>query len=173
MGMFMASVSFRKPEESVWLQAKERIQQWISQVGGLNSNLHLEEEAVGIVSPYGEEARILSEMAMLVSKLIGGTVIFATCHDSDFNLLEVYQNGEQVENCCIGEVYEEFAEFMECNQPNFEFWNDLLLESSRVEELRAALYEREVCAEDNLRKLSELIGLPVFDDALVFEGEDL
>lgn len=173
MGMFMASVSFRKPEESVWLQAKEKIQQWISQVGGLNSNLHLEEDVVGIVSPYGEEAQILSEMALLVSNLIGGTVIYANCCDSDFNLLEVYDKGEPVEKCCIGEVYEEFAEFMECHQPNFEFWNDLLLESSRVEELRSALYEREICAEDNLRKLSELIGLPVFDDALVFEGEDL
>ena len=93
MGMFMASVSFRKPEESVWLQAKEKIQQWISQVGGLNSNLHLEEDVVGIVSPYGEEAQILSEMALLVSNLIGGTVIYANCCDSDFNLLEVYDKG--------------------------------------------------------------------------------
>jgi hypothetical protein len=31
-----------------------------------------------------------------------------------------------------------------------------------------ALFAEEIFAEDNLRKLSELIGYPVFDDSLVF-----
>lgn len=168
MGMFMASISFRKPEEIVWLTAKAKIEQWLSQLDGFNSNLTMDQDGMAIVSPYGEDGRILADSVAAVSKLIGGTAIFATCHDSDFNLLEVYQNGEQVENCCIGEVYEEFAEFIECDKPNLEFWKRLLLEPSRVEELHSALYEEEALAEDNLRKLSELIGFPIFDDELVF-----
>ena len=168
MGTFMASVSFKKPENGSWLQTKEKVHQWLLQVDGLNHNLDSEYDAFSIVSPYGESGPLLSQMAPALSKLIEGVVIFANCCDSDFDLLEVYQNGSLVEKSYIGEVFEEYMEFGEYSKPNPEFWKTLLLDESSVEEMYAALSEEAIFAEDNLRKLSELTGYPIFDDGLVF-----
>ena len=169
MGMFMASLSFRKPEEAIWTKVKERIQQWLSGIEGLTDNLDSDSDAFAIVSPYGEDGAVLAQSASSLSRLIGGKVVMASCVDSDFNLLEVYDKGESVEKCCIGQIYEEYAEIMECGSPNLAFWEGMLLSPDRVDELRLALYGKEVLAEDNLRQLSKLIGFPVFDDDLVFE----
>ena len=168
MGMFMASLSFRKPEETIWCKAKERIQQWLSNVEGLTNNLDADVDGFAIVSPYGEDGMILAESALPLSKIITGTVIMASCVDSDFNLLEVFDRGESVEKCYIGEIYEEYEEVMDCTAPNMDFWKSLLLDADNVQELQMALFDEENFAEDNLRKLSELIGFPVFEDSLVF-----
>lgn len=171
MGMFMASLSFHKPEETIWIKAKERIQQWLSDIDGLTNNLNTDTDAFAIVSPYGEDGMILAESALPLSKIINGTVIMASCVDSDFNLLEVFDRGVSVEKCYIGEIYEEYEEVMDCTPPNLDFWKTLLLDADNVQELQKALFDEETFAEDNLRKLSELIGFPVFEDTLVFPDE--
>ena len=47
-------------------------------------------------------------------------------------------------------------------------WLPLLVDQSRLPELEQALGEVDVFAEDNLRLLSEVTELPIFDDELVF-----
>lgn len=168
MGVFMASLSFRKPEQEIWTHGKERIEKWLSEIDGLTSNLDDTADGIAIVSPYGEDAYVLAGSAQPISRMIQGYVIMASCVDSDFNLLEVFYNGESVEKCCIGELYEEYKEIMDCGAASYEFWKRLLLDESREEELRHALYGKEILAEDNLRLLSGLIGFPVFNDDLVF-----
>lgn len=168
MGMFMASLSFRKPEEAIWNKAKEKIHQWLSDIEGLTNNLDTNADAFAIVSPYGEDGLVLAESALPISNLIQGTVIMASCVDSDFNLLEVFENGKSVEKCYVGNIYEEYAEMMDCVAPNMDFWKTLLLDAGNEQKLQMALFAEEIFAEDNLRKLSELIGYPVFDDSLVF-----
>ena len=171
MGMFMASLSFRKPEEAIWNKAKERILQWLSDLEGLTNNLDTDTDAFAIVSPYGEDGAVLAHSAEAISRMIQDVVIMASCVDSDFNLLEVFDRGESVEKCYIGEIYEEYEEMMDCTAPNLDFWKTLLLDADNVQELQKALFDEEIFAEDNLRKLSVLIGFPVFVDTLVFPDE--
>lgn len=168
MGMFMASAAFSKPEEAVWKNVKVRLVDFLAKQEGFTNNLDSQGSAFAIVSPYGDGGQILAAIAPQISQLIGGIVVFATCCDSDFDLIEVYRNGELVEKCYIGACFEGFMEFGEYSKPNMEFWKNLLVDASREDELYSALFEEEVFAEDNLRKLSALTALPMFDDTLVF-----
>lgn len=168
MGMFMASAAFSKPEEALWQEVKARLFDFLSKQEGFTNNLESQGSAFAIVSPYGDGGQILAAIAPQISQLTGGIVVFATCCDSDFDLIEVYRNGGLVEKCYIGECFEGFMEFGEYTKPNIAFWKDLLVDASREDELHSALFEEEVFAEDNLRKLSELTALPIFDDTLVF-----
>ena len=168
MGMFMASAAFSKPEEAVWKNVKVRLVDFLAKQEGFTNNLDSQGSAFAIVSPYGDGGQILAAIAPQISQLIGGIVVFATCCDSDFDLIEVYRNGELVEKCYIGACFEEFMEFGEYSKQNMEFWKNLLVDTSREDELYSALFEEEVFAEDNLRKLSALTALPMFDDTLVF-----
>jgi hypothetical protein len=168
MGMFMASAAFSKPEEAVWKNVKVRLVDFLAKQEGFTNNLDSQGSAFAIVSPYGDGGQILAAITPQISQLIGGIVVFATCCDSDFDLIEVYRNGELVEKCYIGARFEEFMEFGEYSKPNMEFWKNLLVDASREDELYSALFEEEVFAEDNLRKLSALTALPMFDDTLVF-----
>ena len=168
MGMFMASAAFSKPEEALWQNVKVRLIDFLSEQEGFTNNLESQSSAFAIVSPYGDGGQILAAIAPQISQLIGGIVVFATCCDSDFDLIEVYQKGELVEKCYIGACFEGFMEFGEYTKPNMDFWKSLLVDASKEDQLHCALFEETVFAEDNLRKLSELTALPIFDDALVF-----
>ena len=172
MGVFMASVAFTAPEQSRWVQIKPQIEAMFKGVEGLTDNLSTDGTGFAIVSPYGDMGMFLAELPEKISALTGGWAVFANCCDSDFALLELYHNGELVEKSCIGECYyEEFEDFDGCTEPDVSNWMPLLLDAGRLQELELALGEVEVFAEANLRLLSILTGMPIFEDSLVF-GEE-
>lgn len=166
MGMFMASVAFHPGNN--WEAVKPEIKKMYQDLPGLVTNLDQDRSAYAIVSPYGDEGPCLSEMVGPISRLTGGYAVMAICVDSDMNILDLYRNGELIERCGIGVLYEEFAEVDNFTEPNLENWKPLLLDPAQETALQDVFCEEEVFAEDSLRKLSVLTGLPVFDDALVF-----
>ena len=166
MGTFMASVAFRRSEN--WEAVKPEIEQLYQGVTGLVTNLDQDRSAYAIVSPYGDEGPILSELVGPISRLTGGYAVMAICVDSDLNILDLYRDGELVERCGIGVCFEEFAEVDDFSEPNLENWKPLLLDPAQEAALQDAFFEEAVFAEENLRKLSALTGLPIFDDAMVF-----
>lgn len=167
MGMFMSSVAFRYTKTDGWAFTKARIKAMCSGVDGLVDNLDSDGPGYAIVSPYGDMGSFLAELPEKISRLTKDYVVFATCVDSDFNLLALYQNGVLLENSCVGEVYEEYAEFMEINAPEVEHWEPLLLDKTQRKALEAALNQDQVFAEDHLRLLTELTGIPIFDDEMM------
>lgn len=172
MGTSMASVSFRKPDECAWNQVKPRLGNWLDKTDGFTSNLGRQSDGFAIVSPYGDGAPVLGQIAPQISTLLDGYCVFAICCDSDFCLLEVYNKGEAVEKCYVGEVFEEFLEFGEYSEPNLAFWRSLLVNPGDSAIMEESFAQEYVFAEDFLRKLSLLIGMPVFDDTLVYEDGD-
>ena len=168
MGVFMASVAFRITEKNNWEVIKPQIVSMFKGLEGLTDNLDSDGPGYAIVSPYGEMGMFLAELPEKISKMTGGYVVFANCCDSDFALMELYHNGTVVEKSCIGECYEEFEDFVGSTEPVPTNWLPLLVDQSRLPELEQALGEVDVFDEDNLRLLSEVTELPIFDDELVF-----
>lgn len=168
MGVFMASIAFRCGDSKVWETSKDQIDSMFRGLDGLADNLCSDGPGYAIVSPYGDMGMFLSELPGRISRLVEDYAVFATCVDSDFALLELYKNGELLESCSVGEVYEEYGEFCSVNKPNIDLWTPLLIDSNDAGLLEDALMGNEVFVEDQLRQISKLTGLPIFDDALVF-----
>lgn len=168
MGVFMASVAFRRTEKTEWEVVKPQIEAMFKGLDGLTDNLDSEGPGYAIVSPYGDMGMFLADFPAKISAMTGDYAVMASCCDSDFDLLELYHNGKLVEKSVLGECYEEFEDLEDCAQPDAANWIPLLTGPEAVEELKQALGEVEVFAEDNLRLLSKVTGLPIFDDELVF-----
>lgn len=168
MGVFMASVAFRPAEKTDWAAVKPQIEAMFKGLDGLTDNLDSDGPGYAIVSPYGDMGMFLAELPGKISALTGGWAVYANCCDSDFALLELYHNGELVEKSCIGELYEEFEDFEDAAAPMAENWMPLVQPGFHAQMLQAAFDEDFVFAEDNLRLLSKVTGLPIFDDELVF-----
>lgn len=166
MGMSMASVAFRRCEN--WETTKAEIEKMLLGVSGLTNNLQQDHVGYAIVSPRGDQGAFLARLAAHVSLLTGDYAVMATCVDSDFNILELYRGGELVERSCVGRIYKEFFRPDELNKPDFENWKPLLQDSAKERKLRRVLNGRALFAENQLRKLSALTDLPIFDDVLVF-----
>ena len=168
MGTSMASVAFRRTEKVNWSEIKPKIEEMFLGLEGLTSNLDKEENGYAIVSPYGDMGMFLQELPARISSLIGDYAVFSICVDSDFCLTELYYNGNLLEQGCIGELYMEFDEFPNVHTPALELWKPMLLDPANSEILHAAFTADEVFVEDQLRQISQLTGLPIFDDELVY-----
>ena len=168
MGTFMASIAFRHPNDGNWDHIKNKIKELYISIDGLVSNLDEDCYGYSIVSPFGDKGSSLAEIPAEISRLTKDYAVFTTCVDSDFSMMELYHNGKLLEKSCIGEIYEEFDEFYEGNTPNPSLWEPMLLDKSLTNELDKALLESSVFVEDQLRMLSELIGIPIFSDEMVF-----
>lgn len=168
MGMFMASVSFRCADRERWTVVKPQIEELFLGLDGLVCNFDSEGPGYAIVSPYGDMGMFLAELPPRISALTGDYAVMATCVDSDFDLLELYHNGALLEKSYIGEIFEEFDEFPELDKPDAEKWALLLHNPDDRIALENALADVDVFAEDNLRELTKLTGLPIFDDELMF-----
>lgn len=168
MGTSMASVSFRRTAQAQWPDVKTKIEEMFQGLDGLVSNLDCEASGYAIVSPYGDMGMFLQELPEKISSLTGDYAVFAVCVDSDFCLTELYHNGVLLEKGCIGELYMDFDEFVDVQSMNVELWKPLLQDSANAEILNQALTGNEVFVEDQLRRISELTGLPIFVDELVY-----
>lgn len=165
MGMFMASVAFRPGKN--WDAVKPEIEKMCQGVSGLVTNLDQDRTGYAIVSPYGDQAAFLTKLANPISCLTEDYAVMATCVDSDFSILELYHNGELIEKSCIGRCDKEFLALGEFGKTNPENWKPLLLNTKKGIKLCCVLTGRALFAENQLRKLSMLTGLPIFDDTLV------
>ena len=173
MGTFMSSVSFRRTDKAKWLELKPIILEKYQGIDGLVGNLEQEREAYAIVSPYGDMGMFLQEMPETVSRLTGDYAVFCICVDSDIALLELYHNGQCIEKSAIGhtEFLPEVDELEDVKSPDIALWKPLLQDPNDAEILQKAFTAKSVFVEDQLREISSLTGLPIFDDALVFEDE--
>ena len=172
MGAFMASASFRCPEQSNWPELKLKIQAMYQGIERLVDDFAKEQNAHTIISPYGDMGMFLQDIPQRVSALTGDYAIFCMCVDSDFALLELYHNGRLLEKSVLGEpeLFAEIDELSELGTPDLAVWKPLLLNIGNLAELLQAFTQDAVFVEDQLRKISELTGIPVFDDNLVYES---
>ena len=135
-------------------------------------DLDKEQNTHTIISPYGDMGMYLQDIPQQVSALTGDYAIFCMCVDSDFALLELYRNGQLLEKSLID--CEGFAEDMdeleELTTPNIALWKPLLQNPEDEQALQTAFTEEFVFAEDQLRKISELTGIPIFNDEMVYES---
>lgn len=172
MGTSMASASFRRPAQVNWTEIKAEIEAMYRGVEGLVSNLDREQNVYAIVSPYGDMGMFLQDVPQRVSALTRDYAIFCMCVDSDFALLELYHNGRLVEKSVLGEpeLFAEIDELSGLGTPDLAVWKPLLLNIGNLAELLQAFTEDAVFVEDQLRKISQLTGIPIFDDEMVFES---
>ena len=102
-----------------------------------------------------------------ISKLTGDYAVGSVCMDSDFAALVLAKAGKQVDMGYIGTPYG-----ME-GVPGLELtaarWQPLLQPQEEPQKLHDCLFGEFICAEDQLRTLSQLTGLPIFDDQLLAE----
>ena len=166
MGMFMASVAFQCADKEKLVEVTHFVRKTVSGVQGLVDNLHTDGPFYGVLNMFGDEGSTLSVLPERISAITGAYAVFAVCIDSDCNLLSLYHDGKLLENSCTGLPYPEFEEI---NKPSMELWLPLLQDPTKIKELQHALYTFEVFAEDNLRELSVLTGLPILDDNMIGE----
>lgn len=164
MGMFMASVAFSCTDKELWRKIAPQIEQLLPEDDGLFHNFQEAGPGYCIVSPYGESADILVKLPEFISALTGGYAVFANCVDSDFNMISLWHNGKNIEDSYIGNIYEEYTAFYEIPKPDIHLWMPLLVDKTKAEELSQVLLTEQVLAEDSLRDLSKLTGLPIFDE---------
>ena len=168
MGTFMASLAFRCADKEKYAHLKPRLEQICKDFPGRVNNLSSDGPGYALVSPYGDLGGVLAELVEQISSLTGDYAVMAMCVDSDLDTLELYRGGELVERSAIGEFYYEVPEEMMPSAPILDNWKPLLLDPTQTDALSDALFGKVVFAEDNLRKLSHVTGLPIFDDRLVF-----
>ncbi len=164
MGMFMASVAFACGDTEKWKKISPEIKKLISETDALFSNFQENGPGYCIISPYGDMASYLVGLPQKISELTGGYAVFANCVDSDFNMISLWFNGEHLEDSYIGKLYEEYTAFYEIPKPDINLWLPLLVDKTRIDDLSHALLAEQVFADDNLRELSVLTGLPILDD---------
>lgn len=172
MGTFMASASFRRTEKMDWQQLKPAITEMFQGIDGLVSNLDSEGNGYAIVSPYGDLGMFLADLPARISRLTGDYAVLAVCVDSDFAMLELYLDGRLMERTSIGNVYDDIDELAGCGKPELALWKPLLMDITNAGQLEKALLGNEIFVDDQLRVISTLTGIPVFDDELVFGSED-
>lgn len=172
MGTFMASASFRRPQQVNWPDVKPKIRAMYQGVERLVDDLDKEQSNYTIISPYGDMGMYLQDIPQRVSALTGDYAIFCMCVDSDFALLELYRNGQLLEKSVIDSegIAEEIDELAELTIPVLELWKPLLQNPEDEKALQTAFTEDFVFVEDQLRKISELTGIPIFDDEMVYES---
>lgn len=165
MGMFMQSVSFRRPPNGDWRELAQRIRVLIESHGQDADSVGLEEDRVfySLISPFGDMGPSVVELSQSISELTGDYAIQAECVDSDFNFLTLYYGGQVVDAGCNGNPYEEFAECGMNGPLHPEKWYPLLLEPEKKAELDRVLLGKAICAEDLLKDLTALTGFPIFD----------
>lgn len=171
MGMFMQSLSFRRPKDKTWKPLKEELTRLLSMYKMDAAQLEREQEAYGLCDPYGDTFGPETELlAAAISKATGDYAVTAQCVDSDFAVVELYHAGKKID---VGSICEPYEELGFLGKPHPDFWKPLLQDSAEEQALESALLEDAVFAENQLRELTRLTGLPIFDlDAMLEMEED-
>lgn len=164
MGMFMQSVSFRRPEEKDWQTLLPQVMELAADSGLVPVSVDAEarQPFFGFVGFGCGGEPVMERLTEEISRLTGDYAVGAMCIDSDFNILMLFHGGELVNSGYSGTAYEEMEE--EFSPLCLEAWRPLLLDGSREKELAAALTDQPVFAEELLMKMTALTGFPIFPE---------
>ncbi len=167
MGLFSFNLAFQRPADQIWEASKSDIYNMFSGVDGSFTDLKLERAGYGLMSFDPETGMKLPDMAQLISKMLHTYALTAQVVDSDFSVMQLYYDGNMLEESYIGVIYDEFADACPLGIPNLELWKQLLLDEGKTDLLAEALHEEAVFVEDQLRKISELTGIPIMENGLM------
>lgn len=175
MGLFFQSISFRRPHDRPWDSICTQLKQLFFRYGIPVTDLHLDEDRPAYGYCTDDYDRMILQQTLLtrLSAITGDYVVGATCVDSDFMLLVLLKDGQEIDSGGIGAS--DFADMLNENASklSLEAWSPLLKDPSRKDALRncfdAANY---VLIEDAARELTRLTGLPILDDDALFGQED-
>lgn len=167
MGLFSFNLAFRRPANQIWEASKSDIHTMFSGVDGSFTDLTIERAGYGLMSFDPETGMKLPDMALLISKMLHTYALTAQVVDSDFSVMQLYCDGNMLEESYIGTMYDEFADACPLDIPNLELWKQLLLDEGKTDLLAEALHEESVFVEDQLRKISELTGIPIMENGLM------
>lgn len=167
MGMFLDSIAFYWPKDKTKEELAPKLETFFE---GYGLRLRMKDPTRESYAIYDENqscSAVMPELIVALSELTGDYAVGSVCIDSDFAALVLAKAGKQVDMGYIGAPYGmEGAPGLELTAAR---WQPLLQQQEKTKKLRECLYGKFVCAEDQLRTLSQLTGLPVFDDQLLME----
>lgn len=174
MGLSFQSFSFRRPQNCPWNECQSKLTRLFFRYGIPVADLHLDEERLAYGYCTSEYDRNIANQELLteLSRITGDYVVGASCVDSDFLLLVLLHNGQELDNGSIGHNW--FAEELgeEPLTLSMDRWLPLLENSDAQEELVSCLLgDSYICIEDAARDLRRLTGLPIIDDDALL-GDD-
>ena len=167
MGLFAYSLSIRRTPDMDWDTLRPRLEMFLYGKEAAVTDLTQDLPGYGMISLSPDTGAAMPNLAQRISKMTGDYVVNAQIVDSDFALLQLYYNGEELEECYIGRIYLEIWLQCRVKKPKLSLWMALLQDTANKSEYRKALRGMSVFVEDQLRVISDLTGLPVFDDALL------
>ena len=167
MGMFLDSVAFYWPKDKTREELAPKLESFFV---GYGLKLRMKDPTRESYAVYDENqscSDVMPELIVTLSELTGEYAVGSVCIDSDFAALVLAKAGKQVDMGYIGTPYGmEGAPGLELTAAR---WQPLLQPQAESQELHDCLFGKFVCAEDQLRTLSRLTGLPIFDDQLLME----
>lgn len=174
MGLSFQSISFRRPKDRPWPEVRGQLMQLFFQYGIPVTDLHLEEErpAYGYCSGEYDRMVLFQPLLTRLSRITGDYVVGASCVDSDFLLLVLLHNGQELDSGSIGNNF--FAEELgeDTPAPSTEKWLPLLQNPEEKAQLESCfLAEDYILIEDAARELTRLTGFPIIDEDALFDGD--
>ena len=167
MGMFLDSVAFYWPKDKTREELAPKLESFFE---GYGLKLRMKDPTRESYAVYDENqscSDVMPELIVTLSELTGEYAVGSVCIASDFAALVLAKAGKQVDMGYIGTPYGmEGAPGLELTAAR---WQPLLQPQAESQELHDCLFGKFVCAEDQLRTLSRLTGLPIFDDQLLME----
>ena len=167
MGLFAYSLSIRRTPQMDWKNLKPRLEMFLLGKDAGVSDLSKDMPGYGMFTYYPDTGAVMPNLAERISKLTGDYVVITQIVDSDFCLAQLYYNGQELQECYIGRIYLEIWLQHRVSKPKMKLWLPLLQDVSMASQYRKALRDSSVFVENQLRSLSELTGLPIFDDELM------
>ena len=93
MGMFMQSLSFRRPKDKAWEPLREELTRLLSMYKMDAAQLEREQEAYGLCDPYGDTFGPETELlAAAISKATGDYAVTAQCVGTTFKKDGKFEN---------------------------------------------------------------------------------
>ena len=167
MGMFLDSIAFYWPKDKTREELAPKLESFFE---GYGLKLRMKDPTRESYAVYDEDqscSDVMPELIAALSELTGDYAVGSVCMDSDFAAPVLAKAGKQVDMGYIGTPYG-----ME-GVPGLELtaarWQPLLQPQEEPQKLHDCLFGEFICAEDQLRTLSQLTGLPIFDDQLLAE----
>lgn len=167
MGLFAYSLSIRRTPEMDWKNLKPRLEMFLYGKDAAVTDLSQDLSGYGMVTFYPDTGAVMPNLAERISKMTGDYVVITQIVDSDFCLVQLYYNGQQLEESYIGRIYLEIWLQHRVRKPRMSLWLPLLKEGGDRMQFKKALRGSSVFVEDQLTTLSKLTGLPILDDTLL------
>lgn len=175
MGLSFQSISFRRPHDRPWDSICTHLKQLFFRYGIPVTDLHLDEDRPAYGYCTNDYDRMILQQTLLtrLSAITGDYVVGVTCVDSDFMLLVLLKDGQEIDSGGIG--VSDFADMLneDISKLSLEAWSPLLKDPSQEAALQICFdAENFVLIEDAARELTRLTGLPILDEAALFAQDE-